>query len=117
MKPIDKLKKWVEENPNGYLEMSFRQIAKEAGVSHSTVAKNIEKIIAERDGILPSQVKFKRREAGFTFIASGDTKISDDQIRKIRELWDLKYDPDDIAYIVKVDKRTVEKIMSKFERR
>lgn len=113
MKPIEKLNKWVEENPEGYLKMGFRKIADEIGISQSTVAKNILKIVAERDGILPSQVKFKRREAGFTFLKAGDIKLSDDQITKIWELFNQKYDADDIAYIVKVDVRTVEKYLSR----
>jgi len=117
MKAKDKLKKWVDENPEGYLEMSFREIANEIGISHSTVDRNLIRIIAERDGLLPSQVKFKRSEAGFTFTTAGDTKLSDEQINKIHELWNQGfYDLDDIAYIVKVDKRTVEKYLSKIER-
>lgn len=112
MKALDKLKKWVEENPEGYLEMSFRKIAEEAGVSHPTVSRSLPEIIAERDNILPSQVRFKRREAGFTFTEAGDMKLSDDLIKKIWELFNEKYDVDDIAYILKIDKRTVEKYLS-----
>lgn len=113
MTGFEKLKKWVEENPDGYLEKGFRKIADEIGISHSTVSRNILKIIAERDGILVSQVRFKRQQAGLTFTAAGDTKLSDDQIKKIRELWDMKYDISDIAYIVKVDERTVKNYITK----
>lgn len=34
-------KNGFKENPNGYLKMSFRKIADNIGISHSTVAKNI----------------------------------------------------------------------------
>ena len=117
MKAREKLEKWVEENPDGYLEKSFERIAKEIGISASTVAKQLLKIIAKRDGILPSQVRFKRREAGFKRKSAGDTLLSDEQIAKIMELWNLKYDLDDIVYIVKIDRQTVEKYLSAIERR
>lgn len=113
MSATDKLKHWVEANPEGYLEKSFRQIADEIGdISHSTVSKNLLRIIAERDGLIISQVRFKRQQAGFTFTQAGEQKLSDEQIKKIYELWQLKYDLEDIAFVVKVDKRTVEKYLT-----
>lgn len=113
MKAREKLAKWVEENPNGYLEKGFRKIAAEADVSHPTVAKNLLKIIADRDGLIVSQVRFKREQAGFSFTVKGDEKLSDEKIKKIWELFDQKHDIDDIAYIVDVDERTVKKYLSK----
>lgn len=113
MKALKKLEKWVEENPNGYLEKGFKKIADEIGISPSTVAKNLLKIIAERDGVLVSDVRLEREQAGLSFNAKGDVKISDEQIKKIRELFDQKYDVHDIAYLVNLDERTVKKYLSK----
>lgn len=113
MKAREKLEKWVEQNPDGYLEMSFRNIADKASVSHSTVDRNLLKIIAKRDGLIVSQVKFKREQAGFIQKKKGDQMLSDEQIKQIWELFNQKYDVDDIAYIVDVDVRTVKKYLSK----
>ena len=64
-KARQKLKDWVEKNPNGYLKQPFKQIAKQAGVSEGSVNWNLTQIIAKRDGILPSEVTTKREKQGF----------------------------------------------------
>ena len=58
----DKLKKWVDKNPDGYLQKTLKQIAIEVGVSQTSVSNNLFRIIATRDGILPSEVMAKRNE-------------------------------------------------------
>ena len=62
----EKLKVWIDANPNGYKELSIAKIAKEADVSISTVQRNLTKMIAERDGISQDDVSAQRKAAGFT---------------------------------------------------
>lgn len=93
--------------------MSFKKIADEIGVDPSTVAKSILQIIAKRDGLIVSQVRFKREQAGFIRKGKNNEMLSDKQIKQIWELFNQKYEVDDIAYIVGVDERTVKKYLSK----
>ena len=62
----EKLKVWIDANPNGYMERSLAKIAKEADVSIATVQRNLTKMIAERHGISQDDVSAQRKSAGFT---------------------------------------------------
>ncbi len=59
-----KVVEWLETNPEKWMTQSFKSISDEAGVSVSSIDRYLPELIAERDGILPSQVIQKRREAG-----------------------------------------------------
>jgi len=65
-KSMKKLKEWIAENPDGYLQKSFHQIAKDADVSQNVVSYNLKRIIAQREGITTDEVAARRKAAGFS---------------------------------------------------
>lgn len=102
-----KLEKWVESNPDGYLNQPFSEIAAVAGVSTASVARNLPAVIARRDNILPSQVIEKRREK----FGGRSRRLTQSQIEKIRKL-NYKDTPIiDIAYILGISPVMVKNIL------
>lgn len=102
-----KIQAWVKKNPEGYLEKTFKQISKEAGVSEGSVNGHLTKIIAERDGIFPSDVTAKRMAEGFR---QSPLELPEEKIAQIRKLHDKdKRSVADISYIMKCCEVTVRK--------
>ena len=104
----EKLQKWIEKNPNGYLEKSYETIGKEIGASNASVCRNLPKLIAERDACLPSKVIEKREANGFKYGKS--RQLSTENINEIQHLSKF-HSPHDIAYIMELDIRTVKKYL------
>jgi len=111
--PKEKISEWLENNPDGWLTQSFTSISKELdGVSSTSVDRYLPELVADRDGILPSQVMQKRREAGFIF--PGKSNID---IQKIREI--IENNPDaptrDLVYLAKCSPNTIQKVRKAIE--
>ena len=81
----EKLKVWIDANPNGYMERSLAKIAKEADVSIATVQRNLTKMIAERHGISQDDVSAQRKSAGFTRGNRKKKKSSEKSETSVRE--------------------------------
>ena len=104
-----KIQAWVQKNPEGYLEKTFKQISKETGVSEGSVNGHLTKIIAERDGILPSDVTAKRVAEGFR---QSPLELPEERVAQIRKLHDKdKRSVADISYITKCCEATVRKYL------
>lgn len=76
----DLLKKWLEDNPDGWKDTD-RFISEQVDVSIGSVSRYVPEIIADRDGIMPSEVQELRREKGK--VSSRRPKADPDRIRKI----------------------------------
>ena len=61
MTSIQKLELWLQENPDDYFTKSLNKIADEIGIPFSAVQRNLHIMIAEREGMLPSEVKKGRQ--------------------------------------------------------
>lgn len=110
----DTLKKWVDENPNGYVEMTLENIAEAVGISKGSVVLYLFDIIADRDDCLPSDVRKRRAEAGFKQSPQG---LSQDDIAEIqRYYFDDGMPIGDIRYILKVSEATIRKYLQEDER-
>lgn len=113
-KARDKLKQWVAENPNGYLEMTLNEIAMSAGISKGSVVGHLYDIIADRDDCLPSDVQKRRDKAGFKQSPRG---LSQAKIADIRRYYfDEGMAVKDIRYILKVSESTIRKYLQEDER-
>ena len=51
-----KLSRWLDANPDAFNIMTMERIAQESGTSKSAVNRFLPKLVAARDGILPSEV-------------------------------------------------------------
>ena len=94
-----RLKEWFEKNPDDYFHKSMNQIAKEIGVPFSTVQKNLHQMVAEREGMTPSQVKKMRQHRRCEV-----HKISRP---KVKALYDAGRSIDDIAFMMECGTETV----------
>ena len=103
----DKLDKWLEDNPEGWLTESDQSIAEQAKVAAGSVARHLHMIVAKREGIMPSEARKRRQEARPT---SRRTKVDLDEIRKV-----IEANPDtpvcDLAYLADCPERTVERLL------
>lgn len=108
MKSVDKdtLRKWIQDNPNGYLEKSYKEISKETGVSEAYVSIIIPEVIADRDGCLPSEVMQKRYDIGHPRRMS----IPDNTRKRIVEL-SKTHNTRDVAYLTQVSRESVYRIL------
>ena len=95
-----RLKEWVDANPSGWLIHSFAEIAEQAQVAKGSVYHYLPTLIADRDGILASEVMAKRKEAGLA---------SSERIDKVKiyEMHDEGVLPRDIAQKLKCNPSTV----------
>lgn len=104
----EKVAGWLEKNPDGWLNKSFTSIGKEIDVSATSVDRFLPELIAERDGILPSQVMQKRQEAGFTYPRK--SKVDSQKIREI-----VENNPGapirDLVYLAKCSPNTIKKVL------
>lgn len=103
---------WLEANPEKWSTKSFKSISEEAGVSVSSVDKYLPELVAEREGILPSEVIQKRKEAGM-----GHPRGSKVDLQKVREI--IENNPDapirDLVYMAKCSQNTIRRILKKIE--
>lgn len=102
----DKLERWLETNPEGWLTESDQSIAEQAKVAAGSVARHLHMIVAKHEGIMPSEARKRRQEARPT---SRRTKVDLDKIRKI-----IIENPDapdcDLAFIADCPERTIERL-------
>ena len=108
-----RLVRWLADNPDSWLTQSYLSIAKESGVSATSVDRYLPELIADRDEIMPSEVLRRREEAGLS--RPGVVKVDRDKIRQA-----IKENPDthirDIAYLVKCHPRIVKKVREEMEK-
>ncbi len=108
----EKVAEWLENNPDGWLTQSFEAIRKEIGISAASVDRYLPELIAEREGLLPSQVMQKRQEAGITF-----PRKSKIDLQKVREV--IENNPDapvrDLVYLAKCSPNTIKKVRKAIE--
>ena len=110
LKPKEKMQKWIDENPNAYLHMTLTAIAAAADTSLGTVNRYLIETIAERDGILPSQVVAKRESAGYK---RSPMTVSDGDQKEILRLHYEGYSDRDIRHIMGYSLPTIGKIIKK----
>ena len=103
----EKVKQWVEKNPDGYLEKSYEKIGKEIGISNVAVFRHLPFIIAQRDGCRPSDVQEKRDAHG---LRQSPKKVTEEQIQEILKLGQ-KESLRNIAFLLQLDIRTVKKYL------
>jgi hypothetical protein len=107
-----KLAKWLEGNPDGWLTQSYVSIGKKAGVSATSVDRYLPELIADRDGIMPSEVLQQREEAGLSY--PGRSKADRSKIRQI-----IEDNPGthirDIAYLAECHPRVAKKVLEEIE--
>ncbi|MDE0482601.1 MAG: hypothetical protein OXI67_08500 [Candidatus Poribacteria bacterium] len=107
-----KVVEWLETNPEKWLTQSFKSISDEAGVSVSSIDRYLPELIAERDGILPSQVIQKRREAGM-----GHPRGFRIDLQKVRKV--IEDNPDasirDLVYMANCSQNTIRRVLKKIE--
>ena len=107
-----RLAKWLKNNPSSWLTQSYVSIAKESGVSATSVDRYLPELIADRDGIMPSEVLQQREEAGVGY--PGGIKVDRAKIRQI-----IKENPGahirDIAYLAKCHPRVARKVHEEME--
>lgn len=101
---------YVRENPNGYLEKTFKAIADEIGIGVGSVHRYLYQVIADRDRCLPSDVKARREQVGFT---QTPKKLTEAEIARIRQYRDEDETMSiaDIAYITGHSEVTVRKYL------
>jgi hypothetical protein len=107
-----RLARWLENNPDSWLKQSYVSIAKESGVSATSVDRYLPELIADRDEIMPSEVLRQREEAGLSH--PGGVKVDRAKIRQI-----IKENPNthirDIAYLAKCHPRIARKVREEME--
>ena len=103
----DKLDKWLENNPEGWLTESDQSIAQQAEVAAGSVARHLHMLVAKREGIMPSEARKRRQESR---PISRRTKTDLNQIRKVIE--DNPGIPVcDLAYLADCPERTIERLL------
>ena len=103
-----KIKDWVEENPERRYTTKYEDIAVEAGVSLSSLYRYFLLVVAAAEEMLPSEVKAKRE--AHRGVSPWGRRLSDDEITKIQQLHEEGHDPLDIVYLTGRSLSTVEKI-------
>ena len=108
----EKLVRWLEANPDTWLTQSYTSIGKEVGISSASVDRYLPELIADRDGIMPSEVLQQRKKAGLG--NPGRSKANQDKIRQV-----IADNPGahvrDIAYLAKCHPRAVQRVLKAIE--
>ena len=104
----EKLTVWLENNADKWITQSFASIAEEVGISAASVDRYLPELIADRDGMLPSEVLRKRQEAGFSYPRKSKTDLN-----KVREI--IENNPDapvrDLAYLAKCSPKKIQQVL------
>ena len=103
----NKMRDWVEKNPDRWYTAKYEDIHIETGVSVPTLYRYFPLIVAEFARILPSEVMKKREE--HMGVSPIRRKLSDAEIAEIRRLYDEGKAPVDIAFITGRSLSQVEK--------
>ena len=96
-KAHNKMRTWVEKNPERWYTAKYEDIHIETGVSFSTLYRYFPLIVAEFAQILPSEVKAKREEHGGTMPFRRE--LSDEEIAEMHQFYDEGKSILDIAFI------------------
>ena len=107
----NKIRQWVEKNPECWYTVKYEDIHVETGVSVSSLYRYFPLIVAKIAGIPPSEVKEKRQE--HMGISPWQRKLSDAEVAEIRRLYDEGKTPLDIAFITGRSLSQVEKYKPK----
>ena len=103
-----RLDAWLEANPEAWLTESYKSIANQTDMSAGSVNRHLLEIIADRENILPSEVKKRRQEAGH--VHQRRKKTDPDKIRKV-----IEENPDadvrDWAYLVGCHPTAIERFL------
>ncbi len=101
----ERLVEWLEENPDGWLTESFQSIARQTEMSPASVDRHLPELVADREGILPSEVVKRRQEEG-----SGASRRPKADREKIRQI--IAENPGapvrDLAYLAKCHWKVIE---------
>lgn len=102
----ERLVEWLEENPDSWLTESFQSIARQTEMSPASVDRHLPEIVADREGILPSEVVKRRQEEG-----RGTSRRPRADRGKIRQI--IAENPNapvrDLAYLAKCHPRVIER--------
>lgn len=98
-----KLRDWLANNPEGYYELPMKEIADQSNTSIAAVSQILPRLIAKREGILPSQVKQRR---------FSNTQNRIDR-KKLWEMVDQGVDIADIAFLLECNEGSVREIIRK----
>ena len=103
----NKMRAWVEKNPERWYTAKYEDIHVETGVSVSSLYRYFPLIVAKIANILPSEVKTKREaEMG---VSPWRRKLSDEEIAEIHRLYDEGKTALDIAFVTGRSLSQVEK--------
>ena len=103
----ERMKNWIHSNPDRWYTARYTEIAAETSVSESTLRRHYPLLVAEVAKILPSEVLNRRREHGGQYPIH--SKLSDEEVASIQELYRKGTNPLDIAYITGRSLNTVKK--------
>ncbi len=93
----NKIRKWVEKNPERWYTAKYEDIHVETGVSMSSLYRYFSLIVAEVGNILPSEV-IENRQAEMG-ISPWRRKLSDAEIAEIHRLYDEGNSSLDISFM------------------
>ena len=93
----NKMRAWVEKNPERWYTAKYEDLTIETGVSVSTLYRYFPLIVAEFAKILPSEVIEKRQE--HMGISPWRRKLSDEEIAEIEHLFEENHSILDISFI------------------
>ncbi|RKU22956.1 hypothetical protein C6499_19160 [Candidatus Poribacteria bacterium] len=100
------VQKWVEENPNGWMQFTMREMAHAMGVSLGAVNQYLYEVIAERDGITPTEA-MRRRKAQ----TQGSFYQSKIDRERVQQLHDAGMSIREIAYTMQISNYSVRTIL------
>ena len=103
-----RLAAWLEANPEAWLTETYESIAKQVNMSPGSVNRHLLELVADRENILPSDVKKRRQEAGH--VHQRRTKTDPDKIRKVIKD-NPGADPRDWAYLVGCHPTVIERFL------
>lgn len=103
-----RLAAWLEANPDAWLTETYESIAKQTDMSAGSVNRHLLELVADRENILPSDVKKRRQEAGH--VHQRRTKTDPDKIRKVIKD-NPGADPRDWAYLVGCHPTVIERFL------
>ena len=93
----NKMRAWVEKNPERWYTAKYEDLTVETGVSVSSLYRYFPLIVAEFANILPSEVIEKRQE--HMGISPWRRKLSDEEIAEIEHLFEENHSILDISFI------------------